>query len=250
MEQAPRGHPVTVHEIRTLCPERAFGTRTIVKHIMRSCIQSSRAPVHRTLEEDRPSKHANTRPCEQVSARTAIIDGYGQKILGVRAFRGSPTTDRVVELVDGAIAGAAPTRHPVSDHSGQFQRAFRNRMRARGIEHSSGQAGTWSFNAKIERIYWSLKRWRRVSLMVPDKDSIQRRLDAYVTWHDLYRPHAALGSISPSEAAKAASATEPARYTERCDLEPEIRVRRQQVRGDARLLSPVMDMAATKRSAA
>lgn len=43
-----------VHEIRTLCHERDFGTRTIARHIMRSGIQISRASVRRILEEDRP----------------------------------------------------------------------------------------------------------------------------------------------------------------------------------------------------
>jgi len=43
-----------VHEIRTLCPERDFGTRTIARHIMRSGIQISRASVKRILEEQPP----------------------------------------------------------------------------------------------------------------------------------------------------------------------------------------------------
>ena len=42
-----------VHEMRQLCPERDFGTRTIARHIMRSGIQISRASVRRILEEER-----------------------------------------------------------------------------------------------------------------------------------------------------------------------------------------------------
>ncbi|MEQ9455501.1 MAG: helix-turn-helix domain-containing protein, partial [Phycisphaeraceae bacterium] len=42
-----------VHEIRSLCPEREFGTRTIARHIMRAGIQISRASVLRILEEER-----------------------------------------------------------------------------------------------------------------------------------------------------------------------------------------------------
>lgn len=43
-----------VHEMRQLCPERDFGTRTIARHIMRSGIQISRASVRRILEEEQP----------------------------------------------------------------------------------------------------------------------------------------------------------------------------------------------------
>lgn len=40
-----------VHEMRMLCPERDFGTRTIARHIMRSGIQISRVTVRRILVE-------------------------------------------------------------------------------------------------------------------------------------------------------------------------------------------------------
>ncbi len=43
-----------VHEIRRLCPERDFGTRTIARHIMRAGIQISRASVRRILDEHAP----------------------------------------------------------------------------------------------------------------------------------------------------------------------------------------------------
>lgn len=152
--------------------------------------------------------------------------------------------------MDEAIAAAAPPRYLVTDRGGQFQRAFRNRMRARGVEHARGPAGAWPFNAKVERLFWSLKRWWRVSLLVPNMKSIQRRLDAYTTWHNVHRPHASLGSLTPSEASLGMCTAETARYTKGGELEPEIKVRRQHVRGDPRLLYPVIEVTPKKRSAA
>lgn len=43
----------TVHEIRRLCPEREFGTRTIALHMIRAGIQISRTSIRRILEEER-----------------------------------------------------------------------------------------------------------------------------------------------------------------------------------------------------
>ncbi len=42
----------TVHEIRRLCPENDFGTRSIARQMVRAGIQISRASVRRILEED------------------------------------------------------------------------------------------------------------------------------------------------------------------------------------------------------
>lgn len=42
----------TVQELRKLCPERDFGTRSIARHMVRAGIQISRASVRRILEEE------------------------------------------------------------------------------------------------------------------------------------------------------------------------------------------------------
>ena len=42
----------TVHEIRKLCPENGFGSRSIARQMVRAGIQISRASIRRILEED------------------------------------------------------------------------------------------------------------------------------------------------------------------------------------------------------
>ncbi|MEQ9455519.1 MAG: DDE-type integrase/transposase/recombinase [Phycisphaeraceae bacterium] len=260
-----------VHEIRSLCPEREFGTRTSARHSMRAGIQISRASVLRILEEKRPSRpprctssgttsriapdHFFDPPCpnhvwhmDMTVFRllwlryevAAIIDGFSRKILALKVFSSSPSTDQLLALIDEVSGQAGLPRYFVTDRGGQFQKRFRNELRRRGIEHARGRAQTWQFNAKIERLLWSLKSWWRVSLMVPSIEAVQTRLDGYATWHNLFRPHAALGIKTPVEAFMGSSTDEPMRYSEGGEFEPQIRVRRQNVRGDPRLHFPVI----------
>lgn len=123
-----------VHEMRQLCPERDFGTRTIALYIMRSGIQISRASVRRILEEERtpnpdslapPLRTRRMVPAHLVrppmphhvwhiditSLRVllmklevaAIIDGCSRKIVGIQAFAKRPTTDDLIRLIDDSI---------------------------------------------------------------------------------------------------------------------------------------------------
>lgn len=260
-----------VHEIRTVCPERDFGTRTIARHIMRAGIQISRASVRRILEEDPPQRPARgdvvkstrrtapdhffnpPRPnhvwhMDMTELRVlwmrfevaAVIDGFSRRIMKLRVFRGTPTTDELIKLVDEAARESTVPRYVVTDRGGQFQIAFRQALQERGIRHARGWCQTWQFNAKVERLFWSLKRWWRVSLVVPNTVAIQKRLEAYTTWHNLHRPHEALGRLTPSESALGLSIPEPTRYTEGGEVEPVIRIKRRHVGGDPRLLYPVI----------
>ncbi|MEQ9461260.1 MAG: DDE-type integrase/transposase/recombinase [Phycisphaeraceae bacterium] len=235
---------------------------------MKAGVQISRASVLRILEEERrPHPPACTSSNE--SDRTApehfqppgpdhiwhmdltvlkvlwlrlevagIMDGFSRKILTLRVSNSTPNTNQLLALIDEVSGQAGLLRYFVTDRGGQFQRRFRNELKNRGIEHARGRARTWQFNAKIERLFWSLKSWWRVSLIVPRVEAIQARLDAYVTWHNRFRPHAALGIRTPVEAFMGSSVAEPLRYAEAGEIEPVIRVERRNVRGDPRLLFP------------
>lgn len=168
------------------------------------------------------------------------FDGFSRRIMALRVFGGSPTTHELIEMIDEAAREASVPRYVVTDRGGQFQRTFRQALRHRGIQHARGRCGSWQFNAKVERLFWSLKRWWRVSLVVPNADSIQKRLDAYAAWHNLHRPHEALGRLTPSEAALGLSIPEPTRYAEGGEVEPVIRIKRRHVGDDPRLLYPVI----------
>ncbi len=270
-----------VHEMRQLCPERDFGTRTIARHIMRSGIQISRTSVRRILEEEQSphpfygtqSNRTNrTAPAHMMQPRkphhvwhlditsmrvlwlklevAAIIDGCSRKIVGIRAFAKRPTTKDLVQLIDDSIKASSTPRFIITDRGSQFQRAFHSALMQRGITHARGPARVWQFNAKVERLFWSLKRWWRVSLVPPNLSTIQKRLDDFAVWHNLYRPHASLGMLTPCEAELGLRRPEPIRYTEGGELEPKITIRRHHVGDDPRLLYPVIKVRPKIRFAA
>jgi len=261
-----------VHEIRQLCPERDFGTRTIARYIMRSGIQISRASVRRILEEHSPNPSSTNRQLQNPRSRNApshllhplrahhvwhmdmttvrvlwmryeiaaIIDGFSRKIIGLHVIQGTPSTADLLKLIDQSICKSTTPRFIITDRGGQFQTAFFVAMIQRGIKHARSPARVRQFNAKVERLFWSLKRWWRVSLFPPNLNAIQNRLDAYAKWHNLYRPHASLGMLTPSEAECGTRHPDPIRYTEGGELEPKITIKRQHVGDDPRLLCPVI----------
>lgn len=241
-----------VHEMRQLCTERDFGTRTIARYIMRSGIQISRASVRRILEEERaPIPHSLSPPLrtrrmvpahlvhppmphhirhiEITSLRVlwmklevaAIIDGCSRKMAGVQAFAKRPTTDDLIRLIDESTKTHSIPRFIISDRGSQFQRAFHIAMIQRGIAHARGPIRVWQFNAKVERLFWSLKRWWRVSQIPPNLPEIQKRLENFASWHNLRRPHAALGMMTPSEVELGWCHPDPIRYTEEENSNPE-----------------------------
>ncbi|MEQ8850448.1 MAG: DDE-type integrase/transposase/recombinase [Phycisphaerales bacterium] len=271
-----------VHEIRTMCPERDFGTRTIARHLMRAGIQISRASVKRILEEEKPdAPRSVTRTAEHPHSSApgvfykpprpnfvwnldlttvrvlwlrceiaAAIDGFSRKIVGMRAYTRRPGTDELVEFIDEAVGEHGSPRFIVTDRGGQFQKQFKRALSERRIVHAKCQVRRWQFNAKVERLFWSLKRWWRVSLMAPSEKAIQKRLDAYAAWHNLHRPHAALGTLTPAEALRRRKARETQAYLERSDCEPQITVRRVNVRGDPRLPRLILSVRPAERCAA
>lgn len=72
-----------IHEIRVLCPERDFGTRTIARHLMRAGIQISRTSVKRILEGDPP---------EKFGAATPAAERPGRPTSAILYARPSPTS--------------------------------------------------------------------------------------------------------------------------------------------------------------
>lgn len=108
----------------------------------------------------------------------------------------------------------------------------------------------WQFNAKVERLFWSLERWWRVSLLPPNLAVIQKRLNHFATWHNLHRPHASLGKMTPSEIELRIRHPNPIRYTEEGVLEPKILIRREHIGDDPRFLYPIIKVKLKHRSAA
>lgn len=156
----------------------------------------------------------------------AIIDGFSRKIVGLRVFKGTPSTADLLKLIDQSICKNTTPRFIITDRGGQFQTIFSVAMIQRGIKHARSPARVWQFNEKMERLFWSPKRWWRVSLFPPNLNAILMRLDGYAIWHNLYRPHSSLGMQTPSETEYGTRRPDPIRYTEGGKLEPKIMIKR------------------------
>ena len=273
-----------VHEIRRLCPEREFGTRSIARHIIRAGIQISRTSVRRILEEpppDREGREAQNQVPEYIGRGTnhllhpskpnrvwhadlteirvlwarfqiaAVLDGYSRKLLALEAIRGTATTSDMLRIVRSTIreVGEAP-RFLITDRGTQFRRAFQESVGPLGITHILCRVGGWQLNAKVERQFRTLKHWRRRAVLPLSKRAIQRRLDAYRHWYNDLRPHTAHDGLTPAEAIERKRPIESVAYRRRDEYVPIMTVRRRHVRGDPYLFVPEIECQTTPRDAA
>ncbi|MEQ8769620.1 MAG: DDE-type integrase/transposase/recombinase [Phycisphaerales bacterium] len=263
-----------VRELRHAFPEPEFGSRTIARHVLRAGIGISRTTVRRILEEE-PTRGPRSYPGQRVTQApkhvqhptdpgrvwhldmttvrsawrkieiAAIVDGYSRRIVALKAFGRRSRTEDLADLVEDAAnkSGGGGPRFLVTDHGSQFRGRFRRAVSRIGATHVRCQVHTWHLNAKVERVFCDLKPWARRAFLVPSTRRIQRHLDAYRAWHNDFRPHAAHGTLTPSEVEAGDLIPEPVAYRQRGGVEPRIRLQRRCVRGDPRLAYPVIRVA-------
>ena len=155
------------------------------------------------------------------------MDGFTRKIVALRVFGKRPGSNDLTALAESAAIdkGTRP-RYLVTDHGSQFLRCFRRRIESGGSIHVPCQVQTWHLNAKVERVFRDVKHWAKRSSLLPAEDSMQHRLDAFRDWHNGFKPHAAHGTLTPSEAERRAPSRDTIRYFQRGGVEPRIRLRR------------------------
>ena len=123
------------NELRRVCPEPEFGTRTMARHLLRAGIQISRSTVQRVLREPEPAKpprkprpameepvgvepHGLLKPTKpnlvwhsditQIHVLwftffiAAILDGFSRKILALKVYGKVPCARNMAALVRGA----------------------------------------------------------------------------------------------------------------------------------------------------
>jgi transposase InsO family protein/transposase-like protein len=253
-----------VKEIRTLCPEPEFGSRTIVRHIVRAGVAISRSSVRRILQEETANRPTPTRRERVTEAPNhlqhpmqphqvwhldltelrvlwmrfeiaVIIDGFTRKIIAERIFNRRPTTDDLASLLRKVTEASRP-RFLITDHGSQFRSRFRRAVHGLGIEHIRCSVGHWQLNAKLERVNRTLKDWAHGAMLIPSTKAVQNRIDSFTEWFNEHRPHAAHGIRTPVEAEAGSRLITPVHYAQRGTIEPCIRVTRTHHRGDPRLV--------------
>ncbi len=262
-----------VHELRRLCPEPEFGTRSIARHVLRASVQISRATVQRVLREPKPPRPH--RPAGLVMAgpagvtphhllrpqRTnrvwhidllsleilwfrftvaAIFDGFSRRLLCLRVYRHTPRARDMIALVRHVAKEFGRPRFILTDHGTQFRRQFRSAMKKMGIIPVQARVRAPYLNGKIERAFRTFRMWWRLVLTGPKQRGIQRRLDDFGDWFNKHRPHSALHGLTPREEWEGRCLPEPIPIRARDQLQPQIEIRRRHYRGDPRL--PVIEI--------
>ena len=221
-----------VHEIRRLCPEREFGTRSIAMAIVRAGIQLSRSSVQRILREKKPAAPTAAKPAAvdnesrvtphhilrpEKPNRTwhmdlmtidffwvrfyvaAVLDGFSRKLLGLRVFRDAPTSMDIWRMTKACLSEFGAPRFLVTDHGCKFRAWFRRLVEKRGIALVKGRKRSCQFNGKVERFFKTLRVWQRLTLFAWKLDWIQRKLDVYRAWFNGKRPVWILRGRTPDE---------------------------------------------------
>lgn len=262
-----------VHELRRLCPEPEFGTRSIARQVLRASVQISRSTVQRVLREPqppRPSRPARPGMAQPIGTKpyhllrpkwinrvwhvdlltvqvlwlrfsiAAVLDGFSRRLLCLRVCRRTPRAREMAALVRRMAKTFGKPRFVLTDHGTQFRQQFRAAMRKAGIIPVQARIRAPYLNGKIERAFRTFRVWWRLVLTGLTQRGIQRRLDQFGAWFNEHRAHSALHGRTPQEAWEGRVLPEPIPIRARDQLQPQIDVRRRHYCGDPRL--PVLEM--------
>ena len=262
-----------VHELRRLCPEPEFGTRTLARHLVRAALQVSRSTAQRILREPtppRPQQHAapamalplGKKPYHLLTPKrvnrvwhldllclqilwfrfsvVAILDGFSRRLLCLHVYRRTPRARDLAALVRRVAKQFGTPRFVITDHGTQFRQQFRTAMKKTGIIPVQARVRAPFLNGKIERAFRTFRVWWRLVLTGLTQRGIQRRLDQFGTWFNEQRPHSALQGRTPREAWQGRVLPEPVPIRARDQRQPQIEIRREHYHGDPRL--PVLEI--------
>lgn len=258
-------------ELRRLCPEPEFGTRTMARHLLRAGIQISRSTLQRVLREAEPEKPLRRpRPAMEEPAGVkpdrllrpkranhvwhsditqfrilwftfyiaAILDGFSRKILALKVYSKTPCARNLAALVKNAAVRHGKPKFLITDNGGQFRKQFGKAMRRQRIRQVRTRVRAPFLNGKCERFFRTFKLWLRLAFLGWNERSLQHRLDIFTDWYNRARPHSAVDARTPDEAYARRKLPKPVAYRARDGPQIEIDIRRRCFRGDPHLVSP------------
>jgi len=266
-----------IHELRQLCPQPEFGTRTVARLLLRAGIDLHRSTVQRILREPKPEEPRPKKPPMEEPAGAdpydlltptqpnhvwhmdmvqikllgifhfmvaVILDGFSRKILAAKVYAKTPRSRNLTALLRATAAKHGKPQFLITDHGCQFRRKFHAGMKALGIRHVRGKVRAPFLNGKCERFFRTFRIWWCLVLCGRSAASVQRRINNYVSWYNDKRPHSALGVLTPNEAWDRQAAPTPVPIRARDPQKFNIEIARQRCRGDPRL--PVIQITVRK----
>ncbi len=94
-----------------------------------------------------------------------------------------------------------------------------------------------SFEPLRERFFKTFRIWQRRTLLPLSLSGIQRKLDAFGHWYNTERPHQGINGLAPNEAWAGETPAEPISFRLSRSVSPHIQITRRSCRGDPRLPS-------------
>jgi transposase InsO family protein len=131
-----------------------------------------------------------------------VVDHYSRCVMGIAAFRNSPTSVSVQSFLERAIDNASATpKYIISDKGQQFWcDAFKGWCDRNGITPRFGAIGQHGSIALIERFVLSLKNECTRIILVPiRREPFCRELAFFADWHRQHRAHSGLNGKTPHE---------------------------------------------------
>ena len=133
--------------------------------------------------------------------QTVIMDWYSLKVLGWRLSNTLDTHSCLRALEMALTRTGCRPEIPNTDQGCQFTSVeWIERLRGLGIRISMDGRGCWRDNIVVERFWWSLKHedvYLRDYQTVP---ALEAGVGAYIERYNTWRPHQALGGITPQMA--------------------------------------------------
>jgi transposase InsO family protein len=262
-----------VQELRRLCAEAEFGTRSIAMQLIRSGIRVSRSSVQRILREKKPAKppepseppkeqepvapHSILRPAHirrtyHLDFTTfdflfvrfyvaAVIDGFSRRLIALKVFPDAPTTAAILRLLRRTFREYGACRFLVTDHGCQFRKRFKEAIENTfGVTFAKERVRAATMNGKVERIFRTLKAWQKLKLLFTSERSIQKKLDIFRRHYNGVRPMWTLGMRTPDETWAGTELPRVVLIPECDPVKPAVNVTRKNFLGDP--LLPVLDI--------
>jgi len=182
----------TARELRRLCPQPEFGTRTIARHLLRAGIAASRSTVQRVLREKppKPPKHPRRPPMapavgvqphhlllpthpnhvwhmDLTSLRilwfrftaATILDGFSRKLLRLKVYTRIPRQSDMTRLIRSVAKEYGSPHFLITDRGTQFRGKFHSAMNQLHIHHVKAKVRAPYLNGKMERAFRTFKLW-------------------------------------------------------------------------------------------
>jgi len=132
---------------------------------------------------------------------TAILDWYSRKVLGW-SVSNTLDTHSCLSAFEMALAQTGQCPEIVNTDQGcQFTSAeWIERVRAIGARVSMDGKGRWRDNIVVERFWWSLKHEDVYLRDYATVSELKAGIEAYIRRYNTWRPHQALGGITPQMA--------------------------------------------------